>query len=148
MIFCTLPLAQNISPENQFHSVFTLGQDLQILYPFFSTQLHLRSRWYIMLPNTCLLANQRLIIKINNHWTCTLEVHNGYSLLLYESGSWHNMSLEDVLNKLILTIQSVWTLSWSRVVFSLSWGFLSQMQIKGEHHYHLFRNHSCHLMSP
>lgn len=58
------------------------------------------------------------------------------------------MSLEDVLNKLILTIQSVWTLSWSRFVFFLSGGFLSQMQIKGGHQCYLFPNHNCHLTSP
>lgn len=92
-----LPLAQNISTENQFHSISTLEQDLQFLYPFSPTQLHLKSEWYLMFPNTqpCLglLANQRLIIKLNTHWAWKLEVHNGYLLSLYELGSWHNLYL-------------------------------------------------------
>lgn len=43
VIAYTLPLVQNTSIKNKFHSVSTLGPDSQILFPLSPTQLHLRS---------------------------------------------------------------------------------------------------------
>lgn len=89
--------------------------------PVFPYTVAFENEWYIALPNILPLF---AFSKPETHYEDKQPMH------LHIRGAWWilfvtlwirfvtcPMSLEDVLNKLILAIQSIWTLSWIRVVF-------------------------------